>query len=474
MTEIVETLGTRDLTLAQSLRWAKRDQWEREFTRLRVSDPRRGGSDLHQSRRGGSDLAREVYQNTLREAEAGQLAVESPAEGRISDFDAELDAVLEEATRRTGVAHESELEAVRADLQARFDALQDYKAKAMGRKPKPRPAYSMKVSEAVQGFLREVGKTATKQTTGQYEASLRLFADFTGDKPIADVTRRDVASFLDEIEQFDPQWGRSPKTKKRSFEELKAMFQRTDGSIGLMNRTLNRYLTAISGAWEWAKRREEATGEDPTDGFFKPVKGRHAEPFQPYPLEMLNRLFVAPAPDNRLLWELPLVSLYSGMRLNEIASLDWRDVKDEDGIPYFDITAAKSEAGVRKVPVHNRLGWLLERREKATSVAGEGAIWPELKPGGPDGKRSWYFTKRFGVFRRERGIDGPGLKFHSFRKNAVRCLELARVPQNEAAEIVGHEKAGITYRVYNPHGLTMEQRREVVEKIEYPGLKIGN
>ena len=72
----------------------------------------------------------------------------------------------------------------------------------------------------------------------------------------------------------------------------------------------------------------------------------------------------------------------------------------------------------------------------------------------------------------ERGGWGRCRKaFHSLRKNATRCLELARVPQNEAAEIIGHEKAGITYTVYNPEGLTMKHRQQVVKKIKYPVLR---
>lgn len=453
LSEIVETLGTRDLTKAQSLRWARRECWEQEFRRLR-------GEPIEAPSR----PPKEIYRETVQEAEAGNLDPWGE-EGDFSEVDIMMDLEVEGALRQAGASDEAELAALPADVQARLHAWDDYRTARQGRTPARRIEYTTTVSEAAEGFLREIRKTAAQQTIGQYEAALRLFSDFVRDKPIARVSRRDVARFLDEIEQFDPNWGRSPKTKERSFDEIKELFQRADGTVGLKNRTLNRYLTAIGGTWDWAKRRGEASGDDPTSGLFKPVTGKNAAPYLPYPPETLQRLFAVPAPPNALLWELPLVALYSGMRLNEICSLDWADLKEEDDIPFFDIGTAKSEAGVRKVPVHPRLDWLLERRKTS------GAVWPTLKPGGPDQKRSWYFSKRFTVFRREREIVGPGLKFHSFRKNAVQCLERARVPQNEAAEIVGHEKAGITYRVYNPDGLTMAQRKAVVEKIQYPFLE---
>jgi hypothetical protein len=59
----------------------------------------------------------------------------------------------------------------------------------------------------------------------------------------------------------------------------------------------------------------------------------------------------------------------------------------------------------------------------------------------------------------------------SFRRSAVRYLENARVPQSEAAQVVGHERAGITFGTYNPDGLGMKALREVVERIGYKGVQ---
>jgi hypothetical protein len=68
--------------------------------------------------------------------------------------------------------------------------------------------------------------------------------------------------------------------------------------------------------------------------------------------------------------------------------------------------------------------------------------------------------------------------FHSFRRCTVRCLENARVPQSEAAQVVGHERAGITFGTYNPEGMALKALRDVVEnsersaieKLAYPSL----
>ena len=44
------------------------------------------------------------------------------------------------------------------------------------------------------------------------------------------------------------------------------------------------------------------------------------------------------------------------------------------------------------------------------------------------------------------------------------------MPQSEAAQVVGHERPGITFSVCNPDGLGMKALREAVEKIGYKGL----
>ena len=86
--------------------------------------------------------------------------------------------------------------------------------------------------------------------------------------------------------------------------------------------------------------------------------------------------------------------------------------------------------------------------------------------GGPDEKRSWQIGKRLG--RRFKWVPG-GSTFHAFRKNVGQTLERHRVPETEAAQILGHRKAGMTYGVYSPpNGLTMKQKFDLVAKFKLP------
>ena len=165
------------------------------------------------------------------------------------------------------------------------------------------------------------------------------------------------------------------------------------------------------------------------------------------------------------------IGAYSGMRLNETTGLDVADVKRVGDIWYFDLTQAKSEAGVRFVPVHSALleagfGDYLEHVK-------QGSLFPGLKPGGLDGKLGVYASKRFTVWRRklaltdrDRATGRDRLDYHSLRRSVVTALKRAGISEADIAEVVGHEHPHITLGTYaDRHLLTRLQA--IVEAIIY-------
>lgn len=51
------------------------------------------------------------------------------------------------------------------------------------------------------------------------------------------------------------------------------------------------------------------------------------------------------------------------------------------------------------------------------------------------------------------------------------CLECARVPENEAVQLLGHEKMSMSYSVYSL-GLDLRGLKDVVERVRYNGLDL--
>ena len=241
---------------------------------------------------------------------------------------------------------------------------------------------------------------------------------------------------------------------------------------------MNRYANSLSSVYKWSRKRGHHDGDNP----FERQTRREATsretgylPFEPKELRKLlagMRPEVAPEQhtvDTALAW-ITWIAAYSGMRLNEVCSLGAGDVRKEDGVWFFDVTNAKTAAGDRRVPVHSiliKIG-LLKYRERLLK---KGSMWPTLKPGGPDGKRSWYATKRFLAWRQALKLTRDRLAFHSLRNNVGTALERAGVPESEAVQILGHEKLSMSYSVYSL-GLDLRGLKRVVEKIAYKGVKV--
>jgi integrase len=145
---------------------------------------------------------------------------------------------------------------------------------------------------------------------------------------------------------------------------------------------------------------------------------------------------------------IPLIGLYTGARLSELAQLKTHDIKTIDEIPAISISnlginqKVKTTAGIRTIPIHSeliRMGFIKyveEIKEK-----GSESLWPELKqrkdkPGG-------YFSNWFGEYRVGIGFQGYP-DFHCFRHTVRSKLGEAEVPEHVIDSILGHEIKGST------------------------------
>jgi integrase len=477
--EIVRSLQTRDLGIAQSRRWAHVQEAMADFERFQAYPGAPSPEEIQEQ-------AWETYHDALEQAEADGLDEEALDQS----LDVLRDALIE---GKLGDLEEAKALAVVAAFNGRIAALRGrpYQPPAsFGRtgvdrvtlKPitprariTKRSEGALAFSEAARSYLEELQRdpdaSVTQQTVGQYEAVHRLFTDFSKDAVLEDVTRAMASEFLATVATLAPSWGRRPGTKGLTLAEL---LERYGGQRdGLSNRTLNRYAAACGAVYKWAKRRGHYEGDNPFEGQARKKASGRKTGWVPFTDDELATLLGAMRPEvapNKHTIETWLpwatwIAAYSGLRLNEICSLDAEDLRQEDGVWFFDVKGAKTEAGDRRVPVHStliKLG-LLEYRDRI----GAGSLWPALKPGGPDQKMSWYASKRFTVARRGLGLVRPRLSFHSLRKNVATALERASVPESEAVQVLGHEKMSMSYSVYSL-GLDLNGLKRVVEVITYP------
>lgn len=179
-----------------------------------------------------------------------------------------------------------------------------------------------------------------------------------------------------------------------------------------------------------------------------------------FPAESVPALWLA-AEEGKdgVLADLIRIGAYSGARIEELCSLKVDDVTPVS----FLIVDAKTEAGIREVPIHKAIAPLMDRL-KAQSEDGyilSGLTFNKY------GDRSNAIGKRFGRLKTRLGY-GEAHVFHSLRKTLVTLLEDAGVPENLAADIVGHEKPSMTYGLYSG-GASLETKAEALARAHYPG-----
>ncbi len=130
--------------------------------------------------------------------------------------------------------------------------------------------------------------------------------------------------------------------------------------------TRNRHVMALRGLFEWAMERGDHGGPNPFDRLSHAQDKRERQRSHWLPLTTAELQMIVEQPairPKRHTWAtarqwIVWVMLYSGLRPDEICELAKSDIRSERGVTFFDIIAAKSAAGVRQVPVHEKLAEL--------------------------------------------------------------------------------------------------------------------
>ena len=157
------------------------------------------------------------------------------------------------------------------------------------------------------------------------------------------------------------------------------------------------------------------------------------------------------------------LAMYTGARISELAGLRGESVITIDGITCLKIDDAKTKAGNRAVPVHPEIEELIQT---LITDSTDGHLVSGVKSKGGKDRRADVLGKRYGRLVRN-DCQLPSTKvFHCFRNTVATKLESAGVPENIAADVVGHDKATMTYGLYSG-GTSTQQKLDAVKSIEY-------
>ncbi|WP_298815458.1 site-specific integrase [uncultured Roseibium sp.] len=317
-------------------------------------------------------------------------------------------------------------------------------------------------------------KAIIAHSARQYGVAVRLFAELIGNKPVGAVSREDAALFRVQLLRLPSSHG-----KGRPLHALKAIEQADKtGAERATMKTVKRHMTAMNRYWAWLTHQGHLPhGESPFSGHAFPGTKSSSRDRDDWSAEGLERLFKSgdyrtATTDSALHW-LPLISLHSGMRLEEICRLrPDHDISSLNGIPCFIIQPhpdgwdPKTEAGERRIPIHSWLinHGLLELVEKRRKQ-GSTRLFPGMLPN-RDNKLSAEFSREFSRLKTGLGF-GRKVVFHSFRHTFKTVLESSDYLERHINAVMGQEGVrgeGATY----VKRVLVSKLKEVVEGFESP------
>lgn len=300
-----------------------------------------------------------------------------------------------------------------------------------------------------------VSKPRSADSKAACTRSVALFEAFTENTPLVQLTRAQGDAFRT--------WLQLPERKTTS-------------------KTARDRLNWVKSLLKFAFQDLEMLPRNPWEGMEIEFKTTHKR--RPWTDGELNTLLSQPLhaayvlpKDNKAgraaAYWVPLLALYTGARVGELAQLAVADIVNIGDIPVLSITDegedqfVKSSAGIRKVPIHSelvRLGFL-DYVANMRSI-GANRLWPDLpsRKGRPGG----YFSHWFGIYRHALGL-GRFPDFHCFRHTVRSQLAEAGVPEQVIDCLVGHEVKGSTgAKVYTHRSMTT--LKKAIEILDYKAV----
>lgn len=303
----------------------------------------------------------------------------------------------------------------------------------------------MPLSEAVTDYLNSIESRVQKSTYSAKQKRLDDLKAWAGpDIAIADITRRMASQYVSDRLVRN---GRANKTNRDHVATLSTFFRylidsgRLEGS-NPFTRQMGQLEDSKRGTTDTSYR---AWTDDELTKMFDTLKSKPEG-------TMLRRAY-----------DVARISLYSGMRLDEIAALRMKEVRLDDG--YFAVRKGKTDAAVRQVPIHPAI-----RQDVTRLIAGRqtGYLIRGLNAVGEDKKRSHSLGNRFSALKNKLFPDaGRTLAFHGLRSTFLTALEEKKVPVTTAELLVGHRRQSLSYGLYSK-GLELEGLQEAIKDITFP------
>ncbi|UGY08319.1 site-specific integrase [Phyllobacterium pellucidum] len=255
----------------------------------------------------------------------------------------------------------------------------------------------------------------------------------------------------------------------------------------LHTTSVNKYLQSYGDLFNWAKQSGHVNQNIFTGLSIRQNKSRSQDnraAFKPYHMRLIIAAILSNkdelAKKDYQKWG-PLIGIYSGARLNEIAQLHLKDIRKEEDVWCFDFNdegdrkSLKTEAARRVVPIHQRLIELgLISHVEDMRRSGQLKLFPSFTY---DPKNGWgrHLSRHFNnTLLPKLGIKSKELVFHSLRHTFVTQLMRADVDVAVVQALVGHTRQGVTHQNYFRLGYAIRQLNDALQQLSFEDLGAGD
>lgn len=315
---------------------------------------------------------------------------------------------------------------------------------------------SLTYSELVEQFLeaKQSDGNITAKTVIDYKDKLSHFLDIKGDMLIADISRNDIKEVKETLKKLPPQRKRLLKYKDQKINKLLDMEHEKTLSVSSINQILDQ----LSSLFKWAII-EELIDKNPVSVPKLKDKTHKRDKCDPLTKKDIKTVFGADKYINdkhaqaAYFWA-PLISLYTGMRREEISQLHNADIyehTDDEGNTRW-VIHAKEESeknvaedkrlknlnAIRIIPIHPdliKIG-LLEYHSRMLNK--HTRLFPELNRS-KEGLYGKQVGKQFSALLTQVKVKTDEKYFHSLRHSFRDQLKKQDISGPCFYEVFGHE-----------------------------------
>lgn len=322
------------------------------------------------------------------------------------------------------------------------------------------------LSVMIKNYIADKQVEWTDKTKMEVAGVFKLLVDMLGDIDICTITKPMVVELRSDLLKLPPNlYKRFPG---KTIQQVLAEKHSTMLSI----KSVNKHVARLGALLRYCVD-ECVIASNPASGLKISQKNKESEERSAYSVEDVGRIVksLPKDPTKPERYWIPLIGLYSGMRLNEICQLYVNDIQQVNDVWCININDAgdkrlKNIASERIIPIHPtllELGFL--DYVKITEAEKHPRLWMNLQWTKIEGYSN-SFGKWFQRYNRKYVSGDPLKVFHSMRHLVADTLKQGDVKDSLISEIMGHSHNSITTSRYGKQ-YRPEVMLEAMKKLDY-------